>query len=1527
MASPALPKSAPRLRGLADFVLAFPAFLLVVGLQSPGKIVSDTKYDLLVDPVGFLSRSVHIWTDESFSGQVQNQSYGYFFPQGAFFAVGQLAHVPPWITERLWWALALTIGFTGIYRLARALGIGRTPWQILGALAYVGAPKVLTSLGTISSEIWPMMLAPWAVLAIHKGLTSRWTPRRAGAAAALAVALMGAVNAVATVAACLPALLWLLTSRPNRTWRRLAGWWVGLSALVSLWWIVPLVVLGSVAPPFLDYIESAAVTSRWSALVEVLRGSSSWVPYISPNVGANEQIVATPLVIIATVVVAGTGLVGLAWPGASVQGAAGRGETGRGDTGRTEERAITHRGRLALMAGSGLLLLTAAYAIPGPGWITPSFPFAEAVQDFLDGAGAPLRNAHKWEPVLRLPLVLAAIYFFTRAAGRLPKGSGWRPHALRLERIERYPSLAAVCAVVLALVLALTPVWRGELAANGPHESPAEHWSEAADWLATNAADSRALVAPGSSFGVQVWGTSRDEPIQPLADSPWAVRDSIPLQPAPAIRALDSVQRVFDSGRPSPGLSATLTEQGIGYVVVRSDLVPQTGGTRPALVHQALRESGGFTPVARFGEPQGAAPIVGESATATVDSGLRPQVPSIVIYRVGSATDLTPYSIPLDQVPQVAGGPEALARLDDLAAMRPGSATDSGDGAGAEPTTRLLAKDAEAAGAGDLGTSAVIGTDTPGLRETDFGRASQSTSALRTPGQERTTLSPQLDYAAQIDPDDGEQADPGAGDSAEASRTHLRWRGGEITASSSAGAADEPGPVAQGKGVAALADRDERTTWHSRGGDGAFGQSVRVDFDVPRDRLVLTVQTPGPEELAGSPVVRVNVETDTGSTVASITPGEPSTIALPTGASTFAEVTAVATEAGTRGFDFAISELGVRSGGEDVTPRREVVVPASGRQVLGWSLGAQYPGRSACMPEAGRIAGPGGRPGPEAPTACEAGFAVPAEEPGEFTRTLDSAREGEFRPLLSVRARAGGALDALLTAGRDELTASGDADVDDPLGNALAAVDGDPGTAWRAPQSVVDDEEDAKAEDEREGRGKGDDAGAEEAEPAELRIGVPERGRIGSVRIWPTAAVNGARPEVVEIEIGDRTERVDLTDTEPETDGSWILDIPDATASEATIRVLEYSVVRNDAGSGFDARPPAIGDVRLLGTDGLPLARPLGTGEEPIRVPCSEGPVIRIRDAHGEVASETRMTVTTTVDALRRGEPVLAAPCDDEPTRLPAGEGTVTVDPGPALSVDGLELSPASARAGDPALGEAAQDRANTVVEEDGPARRVLELTTRTGDAGTLLVVPQSYNTGWNARLVSADGKSELTPIPVGGWQQGWILPAGVDAGAKIVMDFPLDGYYRAALATGPFALILVLWLLLARGHDRAGAASEPRRGSRRWWLAGGAVTGVVIGGVPGLALFAVAVAGLRVLPRRAAPVLIAGALGVAAMLVAREPWPGTEWGGDSIAAQLLALAALAVVFARGALDYPRRAPEPDAEPGADAGTTGRSGA
>jgi arabinofuranan 3-O-arabinosyltransferase len=91
--------------------------------------------------------------------------------------------------------------------------------------------------------------------------------------AGVALALMGAVNAVASLAACLPAIIWWACHRPNRLWWRFTAWWALASALAVAWWVIALVLLGRVSPPFLDFIESSGVTTQWTSLTEVLRGT------------------------------------------------------------------------------------------------------------------------------------------------------------------------------------------------------------------------------------------------------------------------------------------------------------------------------------------------------------------------------------------------------------------------------------------------------------------------------------------------------------------------------------------------------------------------------------------------------------------------------------------------------------------------------------------------------------------------------------------------------------------------------------------------------------------------------------------------------------------------------------------------------------------------------------------------------------------------------------------------------------------------------------------------------------------------------------------------------------------------------------------------------------------------------------------------------------------------------------------------------------------------------------------------------
>ena len=183
-------------------------------------ISPDTKLDLTANPLRFLARAANLWNSDLPFGQAQNQAYGYLFPHGAFFLAGDLLGLPGWVTQRLWWALLLTVGFWGVLRVAEALGIGNTSSRVVAAIAFALSPRVLTTLGSISSETLPMMLAPWVLLPVilaMRGGSGR-TPRMLAAQAGVAMALMGAVNAVATLTGCLPAIIWWACHRPNRQW-------------------------------------------------------------------------------------------------------------------------------------------------------------------------------------------------------------------------------------------------------------------------------------------------------------------------------------------------------------------------------------------------------------------------------------------------------------------------------------------------------------------------------------------------------------------------------------------------------------------------------------------------------------------------------------------------------------------------------------------------------------------------------------------------------------------------------------------------------------------------------------------------------------------------------------------------------------------------------------------------------------------------------------------------------------------------------------------------------------------------------------------------------------------------------------------------------------------------------------------------------------------------------------------------------------------------------------------------------------
>lgn len=1282
--------------------------LLVSFLQSPGRIAADTKLDLTADPIGFLARAAHMWSPDAPLGQVQNQAYGYFFPHGAFFALGDLLALPPWVTQRLWWALLLTVGFVGVVRLAEAIRVGSPGSRIIAALIFVLSPRVLTTIGSISSETLPMALAPWVLIPVVRALDHRMPDdmpqwRRAVQSAG-AVALMGAVNAVATLAALGVALLWwLLAAERSRRWWRFGGWWAVALVMACAWWVVPLLILSRVSPPFLDFIESSRVTTEWTSLTEVLRGTSSWTPFVSPERVAGAVLVTQPAAVLATVVPAAAGLAGLCM------------------------RHMPFRGRLLTILVVGLLLMCLGF-VGGLG-----SPIAETVRVFLDGPGAPLRNIHKFEPFIRIPLVLGAAHLLARVP--LPGSATVRESLRAFAHPERSRPVAAAIVVLVAAFGAGSLVWTGQLAPSGTYRAIPDHWQAAARWLSAHdhpagtTAPVRSLVVPGAPFADQLWGLTRDEPLQPLADGPWAVRDAIPLTPPGAIRALDSVQRDIADGRGSPGMAATLAQQGIGFVVLRADLAPDTSrSARPLVAQQALDSSPGLRRVAVFG-PQIGPPTVDKVVR---DNGLRPKMPAIQIYAVDGGAGFPgtgPVLTDLDAMPRVSGAPESVAALQ----------TYRGRTGHAPMGPTILDADARRAG---LPARPTTVTDAPADRETDFGRVDDHSSAIRTADDPRRTQNAVADY-----PVDGQAPVRG--------EWLLDNQPGEVRVSASGSASDatQLGQTSPANAPAAAFDGNPDTSWVSSGLDSAVGQWLRLDFHRPRSDLAVTVTT---SRAIGPPVSGILVSTESGSTVAEgVEPGEPITITAPSGPTRWMQIRAISTDDGLAGNQFAIGELSLSdlATHAPLAIRHRVVLPQlpPGTPVGGWLLTQELGGRSPCVRDGSHI-------------RCSPGLGLSAETPGVLTRALSVPAPTSLTPTVVLRPRAGDGLRRLITT-PGQITADGPTGVDDPRGNASAAVDGDPGTTWTAPESG--------------GTGK------DKNKDPELVIRLPQPQRVERLRLTMPEDYPAA-PRRVTVDLGTGAQTHDVG-----ADG--IVSLKPAVTERISLKVRKSTDLIDVNSLGFSRQaPPGISEI------GIEPA-PADSGMRPDRVVdigCDAGIGMTVS---GRVI---RLAARTTVGALRDGDPIVARPCSPDPVTIGAGEQELSVNPGAAFTVEQVALAAADSSA----LTATTPAPARPAVSDWSATHRVVDVTTAA--AQRVLIVPESTNPGWQATL---DG-ARLQPIVVNGWQQGWLVPAG--AAGPITLTYRFDSLYRWSLGLGLAIIVALLiaaaWPIRRRTHTPDEPAQTP---------------------------------------------------------------------------------------------------------------------
>lgn len=827
----------------ARLLAACTALAAIAFRQQPGLVVGDTKADLTLNPWGFLRDALHLWDPQLYFGQLQNQAYGYLFPMGPFHGLLISAGIPAWITQRLWWTLLLVLAFLGTWRVAGELAAGRRWLRLAGALFYALSPRIVGELTTTSVEVWPMAIAPWVLLPliVRQERSWRWRITRS----ALAVALCGGVNAVATGAVLVMPTLWFLTRRPSRDLARAFVGWLGAAVAAMLWWLLPLAILGANSPPFLDWIESAVTTTGTASTFEALRGTSAWLGYLTTPTGPHWPggwaYVTRPILIVTTALVVAAGLAGLA-------------------TRRLAERAF-----LATCLVVGLVLVTLGHRGPlGPVWTELSFRL-------LDGPLAPLRNAHKFDLVVRLPLAVAAV------AG-MEAGVEW----LRRVGVQRWVQATVVGALIVA---AASPALTARLARDEGYPALPSYWQQAATWLDRQRGDGSVLMLPATAFADFTWGSTKDNPLQAIMRRPFVLRDAVPLGSAGSTRFLDGVNKTIASGRGDPSIAQALASAGVAYVVVPADLRPGAQVDPLVAVEEGLRTSG-LRSVAQFG-PQIVDPE--ESPETTIDNRTRGSRPSITVYAVPQPRQAGMLSA--HTAPTALAGPE-----DMLALTRIGI------------PFALLGTDARAVIGGFASAAASVLTDGLRRREVFFGAAANNTSAVLSSdakfGQDR----PVHDVIA--DPD--------------APQTTSTWRGvRSVTASSSASDAGATLRLGAAYSPAAAVDGDFTTRWVSGRYGQAEGEWLEVRLLEPKRigsvRLVASRVSP-----IGSPPRRILVSTATGSRSMSLDSNGFGTVVPAEGATDWIRFTLSAVASGVPN-GMSITELAI----DGVTPSLLLETPVA----------------------------------------------------------------------------------------------------------------------------------------------------------------------------------------------------------------------------------------------------------------------------------------------------------------------------------------------------------------------------------------------------------------------------------------------------------------------------------------------------------------------------------------------------------------------------------------------------------------------
>ncbi|MEY9875219.1 arabinofuranan 3-O-arabinosyltransferase [Streptacidiphilus sp. MAP12-33] len=835
--------------------------LALVGLllEAPGRIVFDTKADVVLTPGRFLGQLGDLWSSQGGFGGLQDQAVGYAFPMGPFYFLAEAVGIPAWIAERLWMSLIVAAAFWGAVRLAERLGLGtRTP-RLLAALAYALWPTLTALVGSTSAAVLPMALLPWVIVPLVDGTRQDASALRCAGRSALVVLCMGGVNAVSVLAVLPAPLLYLLTRQWTVRTRRLLGWWLLGVLLVTAWWWLPLLLLGRYGFDFLPYIETPHTTASTMAATEALRGTGNWLDYLdfgTPALSAGWVLATTGWAVAGSAALAALGLGGLA------------------------RRDVPEGRWLRWTLGLGAVAVMAVYGG------TLGGPLHNQLQSLLSGPGEAFHSVYKFQPLLALPLVLGLAHLL----GRLPARAATGATARRL--------LVPVTAFVLtaALLGCAVPYLTARTLQSDSFTAVPDYWKQTASYVADMGGNGRTLLEPAASHGDYTWGSTTDDAFQPYAQSSWAERTLVPNGGAGVQRYLDAAEQALATGTDQPGLAAYLARAGIRFVVLRHDLSPgQFDYVDPTAYRETLLASG-FQVVAHFGPIVPPTPVRGDTPLQVLD--LDYGYPSVEIFEAFSTKlqPQTPFTVlPAGGTLRLSGGPESLLQLS-------GASDGSGGGIADGRPVVLSGQGATTGGTAPAGSPLVVAD---GLRRTDtsFGLIRDNVSYTYT--------------ANGTNPAD--RSDGSGGKAPRQLEMPFDLKGHQTTAVLSGAASVTASSYGswllqspQYDPVNAF-DGDAATAWTEGSPSSPVGQWLRIDFDGAVD-LPATVSL---QLLADSPlrplISRLTVRTDRGTVTDALNPtGSAQDLAVPAGPTRSLTLTiAAATGAVPGGLGAGVSEVAV----------------------------------------------------------------------------------------------------------------------------------------------------------------------------------------------------------------------------------------------------------------------------------------------------------------------------------------------------------------------------------------------------------------------------------------------------------------------------------------------------------------------------------------------------------------------------------------------------------------------------------------